>query len=102
MAAMVRVAGNNGERPVDLLRGYDRGEFMGQSDSAKGKCKVSTFSGDRGPSIRWTDGNHGQLCAGCLPTAKFRRKFVGSQQFTAAVCDKENGPRPGGSGLQMP
>ncbi len=63
------MAGENGQRAVDLLGQNDAGELVGQRDGSKREQQAGARTGCSGPAVGRADGEHQRLRAGVAEAA---------------------------------
>ena len=60
---MVRVAGENSRRTIDLLGKHDAGELVGERDKTEREEEVGALAGSSGPAVGRADGEYQPLDA---------------------------------------
>lgn len=98
VAAVVRVAGENGEGAVKLLREDDACQFMGQGHEAEREQQAGLLASDGGPSVRGADCENGELTAIRLLIAEATGQGLRGNLNAARI--QQNEPR-GGAGTMF-
>ena len=94
------MAGENGQRAVDLLGQHDAGQLMGQRDGSKREQQASTRAGGVGPAVSRADGQHQRLRSVVAMPADLRGEFLRRELPAPAVQQDEERRCAGGLAIQ--